>query len=69
MRGLGLKIALPPMLVSHICDETEAGELIGRELRWGRTVRQINPMGYAGSLITYPFPLILIGAALLGPSL
>jgi ceramide glucosyltransferase len=68
VRGLGLRIAMPPMIVAHICDETRAGQLIGRELRWGRTVRQIDPLGYAGSLITYPLPLILIAAALLGPS-
>ena len=68
VRGLGLKIAMPPMVVSHICDETRASQLIGRELRWGRTVRQINPVGYAGSLITYPLALTLIAALLLGPS-
>ena len=68
VRRLGMRIAMPPMLVSHICDEAKAGELLGRELRWGRTVRQIDPIGYAGSLITYPLPLVLIGAALLGPS-
>ncbi|HEY5290203.1 MAG TPA: bacteriohopanetetrol glucosamine biosynthesis glycosyltransferase HpnI, partial [Caulobacteraceae bacterium] len=68
VRRLGLKIAMPPMVVSHICDETRARELIGRELRWGRTVRQISPLGYAGSLITYPLALTLIAAALLGPS-
>ena len=68
VRRLGMRIAMPPMLVSHICDETKAGELLGRELRWGRTVRQIDPFGYAGSVITYPLPLVLIGAALLGPT-
>jgi ceramide glucosyltransferase len=68
VRQLGLKIAVPPMVVTHICDEASARELIVRELRSGRTVRQIDPIGYAGSFITYPFPLILIAAALLGPS-
>jgi len=66
VRGLGLKIALPPMTVGHICDDARAGPMIDRELRWGRTVFQINPAGYAGSLITYPLPLALIAAALLG---
>jgi ceramide glucosyltransferase len=68
VRRLGLKIAMPPMVVSHICDEAKAGELIGREIRWGRTVRQIDPFGYAGSLITYPLPLALVALALLGPT-
>jgi len=35
-------------------------------LRWTRTVRQIDPAGHAGSAITHPLPLALIGAALLG---
>jgi ceramide glucosyltransferase len=68
VRQLGLKIAVPPTVVTHICDEASARELIVRELRSGRTVRQIDPIGYAGSFITYPFPLILIAAPLLGPS-
>jgi len=68
VRKLGLKIVMPPMIVSHICDATGAGDFIGRELRWGRTVRQINPFGYAGSVITYPLALTVIAAALLGPS-
>jgi ceramide glucosyltransferase len=68
VRDLGLKISMPPMFVTHICDEHSAREMIVRELRWGRTVRQIDPVGYAGSLVTYPFPLILIAAAFLGPT-
>jgi ceramide glucosyltransferase len=66
VRGLGLRIALPPMTVGHICDDAKAGPMIDRELRWGRTVYQINPAGYAGSLITYPLPLAMISAAFLG---
>jgi ceramide glucosyltransferase len=66
VRRLGLKIALPPITVAHICDEADARALIERELRWGRVVRQISPLGYAGSLITYPLPLMVLGAALLG---
>ncbi|HXV00677.1 MAG TPA: bacteriohopanetetrol glucosamine biosynthesis glycosyltransferase HpnI [Caulobacteraceae bacterium] len=68
VRRLGLRIAMPPMLVSHQCNETRAGEFLRREVRWGRTVRQIDPLGYAGSVITYPLPLALLGALLLGPS-
>ena len=68
VRELGLTIAIPAMTVSHICDENSARELIRRELRSGRTVRQIDPLGYAGSFITYPLALILIAAVLLGPT-
>jgi ceramide glucosyltransferase len=66
VRARGYRIAIPPMTVSHHCDEASGGELLGHELRWGRTVRQIDPAGYTGSLITYPFPLALVAAALSG---
>ncbi|HEY1559618.1 MAG TPA: bacteriohopanetetrol glucosamine biosynthesis glycosyltransferase HpnI [Caulobacteraceae bacterium] len=67
VRRLGLKIAMPPMIVAHVCDEDNAGDFIRRELRWARAVRQVSPWGYGGSVITYPLPLILIATALLGP--
>jgi ceramide glucosyltransferase len=54
------------MVVSHLCAEASVRELVGHELRWGRTVRQIDPAGYAGSLVTHPLPLALIAASLLG---
>jgi ceramide glucosyltransferase len=66
VRALGYRIAIPPMTVSHYCGEASGAELLGHELRWGRTVRQIDPAGYAGSLITYPAPLAAIGAVLTG---
>lgn len=67
VRSLGLTIAMPPMVVAHVCDEATAGQFAGRELRWGRAVRQINPWGYVGSIISYPLALTLIATALLGP--
>ncbi|MBV8592819.1 MAG: hypothetical protein JOZ27_00805, partial [Caulobacteraceae bacterium] len=54
------------MVVSHLCAEGSARELLGHELRWGRTVRLIDPVGYAGSLVTHPLPLALAGGALVG---
>ncbi len=69
VRALGLAIAIPPMVVLHVCIEASGSDLVDHELRWGRTVRQVDPAGYAGSLITYPFALALIAGALLGFSL
>ncbi|MEO8927254.1 MAG: bacteriohopanetetrol glucosamine biosynthesis glycosyltransferase HpnI [Caulobacteraceae bacterium] len=66
VRALGQGVAVPPLVVSHLCGEVSAGELIGHELRWNRTVRQIDAAGHAGSVITHPLPVALIGAALLG---
>lgn len=68
VRDLGMKIALPPLAVTHLCDEASATVFFDRELRSGRTVRHIDPWGYAGSVVTYPLPLALVGLALIGPS-
>jgi ceramide glucosyltransferase len=66
VREQGLAIACPPMLIDHGFPERSLAELWRHELRWARTIRLLNPSGYAGSLITYVFPLALIGAALTG---
>lgn len=66
VRAHGYRIAIPPMVVSHYCGEGSGAELFNHELRWGRTVRQIDPAGYAGSIITYPLPLAIAAAILTG---
>ena len=66
VREQGLTIVCPSMLIDHGFPERTLGELWRHELRWARTIRLLNPGGYAGSLITYVTPLVLIGAALLG---
>jgi ceramide glucosyltransferase len=66
VREQGLSIGCPPMLIDHGFPERSLAELWRHELRWARTIRLLNPGGYAGSAITYVFPLALIGAALLG---
>ena len=66
VRALGYSIAIPPMVVAHHCGEASGPELIGHELRWSRTVRQIDPLGFAGSFVTYPAPLALLAAAVAG---
>lgn len=40
--------------------------MVLHELRWARTIRLVQPIGYAGSLITHFLPLALIGATLTG---
>jgi ceramide glucosyltransferase len=66
VRGLQLKVAIPRMLLGHTCSERSLGELLGHELRWARTIRSIDPWGYAGLVATNPLPLALIAAALQG---
>lgn len=66
VRAAGLEVAIPPMIVTHACTEASLAELIDHEIRWARTVRRIDPVGYAGAVVTFPLPLALIGAVLLG---
>jgi len=37
-----------------------ARELWQHEVRWGRTIRSIDPVGYVGSVLTHAFPLALV---------
>jgi len=63
VRSRGLDIAIPPMLLTHGSDETSFGSLWRHELRWAATVRGLTPtLAYAGSLVTFPLPLAIIGA-------
>jgi ceramide glucosyltransferase len=66
VRGLGLKVAIPPLVVDHVCSEESFAELAGRELRWARTIRLVDPWGYVGSVVTHPLPFALAAAALQG---
>ncbi len=65
VRALGLKTIVPPFLVAHGCGEETLAELWRHEVRWAKTTREIDPGGYAGSVVTHPLPLALMGWGLL----
>ena len=65
LRAHGCKISIPSFAVAHICTQTSLRELWRQQLRWGRTIRSIDPPGYAGSIVSHALPWALI-AALLG---
>jgi ceramide glucosyltransferase len=62
VRKAGFDIASAPFLVGHCCFEATAGELFSHQLRVARTIKSIAPWGYAGTVITHPLPLALLGA-------
>jgi ceramide glucosyltransferase len=66
VRATGANVAVPPTVLVHMCSESSLGEVFAHELRWAKTVRLIDPAGYAGSLVTHPFPLSLIAVSLAG---
>ena len=65
VRALGLKSVVPPFLVAHQSCETTLGELWRHEVRWSKTVSDIDRWGHIGSLVTHPFALALLGWAVL----
>ena len=67
VRAQGSAIAIADALTVTTVSETSLRELFTHELRWGRTVRSVEPVGYALSAIQ--LPLFWAGAAvLLAPS-
>jgi len=66
VRAIGMKVAIPSLILAHSCTEQTAAELLRHELRWARTVRAVNAAGYAGSVVTHPLPFALLGASLTG---
>lgn len=62
----GRRVAVSTQLIGHLCSEASAGTMWAHEMRWARTIKSIDPLGYAGSLITHPFPVALIAWALGG---
>ncbi|HEY2529437.1 MAG TPA: bacteriohopanetetrol glucosamine biosynthesis glycosyltransferase HpnI [Xanthobacteraceae bacterium] len=61
IRSLGYDVVTAPFLVGHRCFEDSLYRLILHQLRAARTIRSIEPVGYAGSIITHPFALALVG--------
>ena len=56
----GLRVAIPPLLLTHACTEPSFTALWRQKLRWAATIRGLQPWGYAGSVVTRPLPLALL---------
>lgn len=65
VRALGLKSVVAPLIVVHQSSETTFGELVRHELRWARTIKGVDPAGYAGSGVMHAVPLALIAVILM----
>lgn len=66
VRRLGLKVAIPPTTLGHTFSDRSLSELLAHELRWARTIRLVDPKGYAGSIVTHPLPFALAALPLSG---
>ncbi|RQH07570.1 bacteriohopanetetrol glucosamine biosynthesis glycosyltransferase HpnI [Paraburkholderia dinghuensis] len=63
-RDHGLATVLAPVVVATDVIEPTFGALWLRETRWMRTIRSVNPAGFASLFITFTSPWIVFGAVL-----
>jgi len=70
VRRAGLAVCVLNRAVAHDCVESSARQLLRHEVRWARTIRCVEPLGYLGLGVTHPLPLALLGLAFggLGPA-
>ncbi len=66
VRAAGYDIVFAPDTVETLVNDASHAELFDHELRWARTVRGLDPLGYAASVVSHPGPLTLL--LLLKPS-
>jgi ceramide glucosyltransferase len=60
-RRMGLRTVLSQHIVTTDVVEKDPKSLIERELRWLRTIRSIQPLGFAFSVITFSLPVAFAG--------
>ena len=61
----GYRVALIPYIVKNIIVDSSLKELFKHELRWARTIRSVEPLGYAASVITEVLPLACLASVCL----
>ncbi len=64
VRELGLRVVVAPVLPAHLMAEPSLAALWRHESRWARTLRLLNPWGFAGLALTHPLPWALLALAL-----
>jgi ceramide glucosyltransferase len=64
VRSAGYEVVTAPFLVGHHCFEESFRQLFRHQMRVARTIKSIDPVAYAGTIVTHPWPFALL--ALLG---
>jgi ceramide glucosyltransferase len=64
VRSRGYAVVMSPCTVGHACFERTLQSLLLRQIRVARTIKSIDPIGYAGSILTHPFALALLATLL-----
>jgi len=60
IRAAGWSIAFSPDPVETLVNDPTHAELFDHELRWSRTVRGLDPVGFSASVVSHPGPLPLL---------
>lgn len=60
VRATGSRVAVAEFAVSHACCEPTFASFLRHQLRVVRTIRSVDPLGHAGSVVTHPLPLALL---------
>ena len=63
-RDLGLATVISEEWVTTDVTESNFALMWSRERRWMKTVRALNPLGYAFSFLTFTFPVVCLGLLL-----
>jgi ceramide glucosyltransferase len=67
--ALGLRVALADTVTLTTVPEASVGALFRHELRWARTIRALEPAGFAASVVQYPLAWALLTVLLAGGAL
>ncbi len=67
-RRAGLRTVLCDLEVETAVDEVSLGDLVRHELRWLRTIRTLQPLGYAFAGVTFGVPVAVLACVLAGAS-
>ena len=59
VRSAGYDVVTAPFLVGHRCFEGSLRQLIRHQIRVARTIKSIDPIAYAGTFVTHPWPVAL----------
>jgi ceramide glucosyltransferase len=60
VREQGVAIGFTPDIAETLVNDASHAELFDHELRWSRTVRGLDPLGFFASVVSHPGPLVLL---------
>ena len=60
VREQGMAVAFTPDIAETLVNDAHLAELFDHELRWSRTVRGLDPLGFFASVVSHPGPLALL---------